>query len=49
MNAREWFIRTFHLHRKARIQDVVPGHVIIQAMIIKKARAVNAGRKEIRQ
>lgn len=49
MSTREWFIRTFHLHRKARIQDVVPGHVIIQAMIIKKARVRSAGRKEIRQ
>lgn len=45
MNYRTWWIRTFHLHRKAKFQDVVPGHVIIQAMIIKESRDTNAAKK----
>lgn len=49
MSTREWFIRTFHLNRKSKVEDVIPGHVIIQAMIIKKARVRSAGRKETRQ
>ena len=49
MSTRTWFILTFHLNRKSKVEDVIPGHVIIQAMIIKKARAANAGRKETRQ
>lgn len=49
MSYRTWWIRTFHLHRKSKVEDVIPGHVIIQSMIIKKARAANAGRKETRQ
>lgn len=31
--------------RKAKDADVIPGYVIIQALMIKEARAINAGRK----
>lgn len=45
MSYRTWLLRTFHLHRKALVQDVIPAHIIIQALIIKEARDANAAKK----
>jgi hypothetical protein len=37
--------RTFRPRHRATAEDVIPGHIIIQALIIKAARDANAAKK----